>query len=496
MRTQRRAASTGRTRAALGLYLGLVLVVAAIVGSRSGAGAVPSPSTGPPTADGPTAAGLAAAWVAVQVDAGLPLQVFGGDDWGATTDAGAALAAAGAGGDRAARIWSALIANRETVVAPDDGSGSPGPFADDPGRLAKVILFARALGTDPRAVGAVPGADLVARLQATIRTTGPEAGLFGSGAPTFDGSFRQGLVLQALSAVGVVPDAAAVSWLTAQQCANGAWMSYRANLAVPCPTDGFPGPETNGSASAIVGLTVSNAAPAAVQSALDWLAGIRNPDGGWGFVVGSGTDPNSTAGVVQALVTAGVADQQRFAGGLGALLSFQLGCAAPTADRGAFTFPDTGGAPNLFATVQAVPAALGVAAPVPGGDPVTSIPVVDCTATPTSTVPTSTVPTSTVPTSTVPTSTTAAITSTTSGTGSTSVVAPVPLSPVDPEVLGVAVTNPSGNASSINAGSRGSSGGSGLALTGADAGSVAVAGVVLVLAGAVTMGLRRRTAHR
>jgi len=69
--------------------------------------------------------------------------------------------------------------------------------ADGPGQLSLLILDAHALGVDPHSFG---GTDLVARLLATQRTSGPDAGLFGAQDPTFDGAYRQGLSLSALAA--------------------------------------------------------------------------------------------------------------------------------------------------------------------------------------------------------------------------------------------------------------------------------------------------------
>jgi hypothetical protein len=46
-----------------------------------------------------------------------------------------------------------------------------------------------------------------------------------------------------------------------------------------------------------------------------------------------------------------------------ALASFQLGCSAPAANRGAFFYPGST-KPSVIATVQAVPAAAGKTLPV------------------------------------------------------------------------------------------------------------------------------------
>ena len=95
--------------------------------------------------------------------------------------------------------------------------------ADGPAQLAALILDAHALGVDPTNFG---GTNLVARLLATEQTSGPDAGLFGTETQLhalFVGTYDQGLVLIALKAAGVTANAAAISWLTSQQCASGGW---------------------------------------------------------------------------------------------------------------------------------------------------------------------------------------------------------------------------------------------------------------------------------
>ena len=96
----------------------------------------------------------------------------------------------------------------------------------------------------------------------------------------------------------------------------------------------------------------------ATDAALSWLDRVQEADGGWGQMAGYGTDPNSTALVLSSLIAVDQADSSRFADKsrtpLAALLSFQLGCEAPEADRGAFTFPGSNNAPNGFATAQAL----------------------------------------------------------------------------------------------------------------------------------------------
>lgn len=385
------------------------LITAAVVAvALSGLGAGTA-GAAPPTQDGPTAAEFASTWLAAQLDAQIPMQNFGGPDWGVTLDAALGMVATGVGGAQVDEVWSALAAQRDTALAPQG--------VDNPGRLARAILLAEVLDEDPRAVGTGPGADLVARLAATMRTEGPDTGLFGSANPTYDGAYRQGYALAALVAAGVDPDQRSVDWLLGQQCDAGAdagaWMQHRTDLSAPCAVDAvmFVGPDTNATSAAITGLAAVEAGADAIEGALDWLDRVQRSDGGWEQVAGYGTEPNSTALVLQGLLAVGAADAPRFAdrgaSPLGFLLSFQLGCAAPVADRGAFTFPGSNDAPNGFATAQAVPAAAGVPVLFEPADETDVLPAPDCSPATTTTTPT-TVPATptdptTVPPATVPT---------------------------------------------------------------------------------------------
>ncbi len=331
----------------------------------------------PLSPDPATAATYGASWLAARAAASTPLKGFDGtsDDWGLTLDAGLALAAAGVGGTTAESIWAAFVANRDTAVT----TGT-----DNPGRLGRAVMLAVALGKDPRNVGAAPGNDLVARLQQTRTTAGPDTGLFGSSDPTYDGVFRQSYALLALRAASGTVDASSVAWLLGQQCADGAWMPYRADLTVPCAFNAalFVGPDTNSTAVAVEALAGRDGASSAVGAALGWLDGTQGADGGWGFYAGDPTDPNSTALVVQGLVAAGKLADPAFtdkaASPRAALLTFQLTCAQPAEDRGALTYPGTSNSANSFATAQGVPALAGVAFPLTARTPAADVPAVPC----------------------------------------------------------------------------------------------------------------------
>lgn len=323
-----------------------------------------------PAPEGPSPEAVASAtagrdWLASRLKSELPLQVFGSASWGTTLDAASALAAVDATDPLIEAVWDAAVTNREAIV--NDGT------EDLPGRLAQMVLLAYTLDKDPRAVGAAPGSDLVARLAATMRPAGvPDAGMYGAQSPTYDGVYRQGLAFAALASAGVEPDPLAFDWLIDQQCIGafeGSWMSYRSDTSVPCISDpvSWVGPDSNATAFALTGLVEAFSgdpvAEDAVVDVLTWLDSDQNADGGWGGYPWADTDPNSTAVVIQALIAAGSEGDAAFADQTGtpvaALLSFQLGAGAPAEDRGAFTYPGTANSPSEMATVQAVVAAAG-----------------------------------------------------------------------------------------------------------------------------------------
>jgi hypothetical protein len=415
----------------------------------------------PETSDGGTAAAWGAAWLEGQLESGIPLASFGSPDWGTTVEGGLALAAVEGFGTAAASVWNAVLANREAVVT----SGGQ----DVPGRLALVILLAVALGEDPSAVGAGADADLVSRLQATRQTTGADAGLYGTQDPTYDGAYRQGYALTALAASGATADPTAVDWLVSQQCDDGSWMPYRSDLTAACALDlsSYVGPDTNSTGAALSGLIASGLTGLAVDEGLDWLDDSQEPDGGWAFFPGSGSDPNSTSVVIQALLAAGLLDSPDFgdrsASPLEALLEFQLGC-DEGADAGAFTYPGSNNAPNSFASVQAVQAAAGAALGFEG--PVSSGSADGLCAPPTTTTTSTSTPATTAPST------------------STPVATPIGAGPSTSEVVAAPVADATASADSAGASS--------LAATGGTPFGPASVGAVMLLSGLLILAIRRR----
>ncbi|MFI8104783.1 prenyltransferase/squalene oxidase repeat-containing protein [Streptomyces sp. NPDC086023] len=204
-------------------------------------------------------------------------------------------------------------------------------------------------------------------------------GLYGKTDPTYDGVWRQSFALLAQDTVGLKPAPGAVSWLTGQQCANGAFASFRADAAKAC--DAKTMLDSNATAAAVQALAALGGQDAAVKKGVDWLKSVQNADGGWSYSPGSPSDANSTSVVIGALAAAGVkpGDVKSKAGtsALDGLLPFQLGCAAKGADRGAFAYqPDKDGklAANADATAAAALAGLGknaVVSPAGSDEPVT-----------------------------------------------------------------------------------------------------------------------------
>ncbi len=322
--------------------LGAGITIAVAAGPASAlSGSLPTAAATPPaTLPLVPQARAAASWLAGQLtpQGDVASTVSPGQpDLSSTVQVSLALAAANTD-PAAARAALNYMAGQVQNYVSVDGS-------DGPGQLALLILAAHALGADPTDFG---GTNLVSRLLATEQTGGPDTGLFGAQDPTFDGAYRQGLSLAALAAAGVRAPGAAVGWLLAQQCPDGGWTSY---VSPDNPCDGdpadFEGPDTNSTALAVEGLAAERALTGPVTaSALSFLAGAQDPDGGFSYFPNAPdapgtTDPDSTALVIQGLVALGQSPsappfRQGTATPVSALESFQL---TSGADAGALIFP-------------------------------------------------------------------------------------------------------------------------------------------------------------
>lgn len=230
--------------------------------------------------------------------------------------------------------------------------------------LAAAVLLPLTLAgpTAAAAAAAVQTAPQTAPQAAPVQQKKLPEGLYGTADPEFDGVWRQSLALLAQRTQHLRPAPAAVGFLTGQQCADGGFAAYRADVAKPCD----PATEdTNATAAAVQALSAAGGERAAVGKAVTWLKKIQNDDGGWGFNPGGPTDANSTAVVVGALAAVGERPEKTAAGGgspYDALAALQLGCDARKAEQGAYAYqPEDDGAlfPNDYATAAAVLAGTG-----------------------------------------------------------------------------------------------------------------------------------------
>jgi hypothetical protein len=357
-----------KTKAALSVALTALLWGAAVVGLA------PTGEAASPTADPALAARYGAGWLARQAHGDGSFQLLS-NTYSDTAIAALALAAAGV----AQTQFQSAVTYLHDHVSDFLAAGGD----DDPGSLGLVIMAAVAGGQDPANFN---GHDLVATLKATRDKKAP--GLYGSKDPSFDGATRQSLGLMGLAAAGST-DGPAVQWLQTQQCPDKGWQAYRTDTNAPCQATDlstFSGEDTNSTAVATEALQAMTTAPPH-GNPLDWLKGAQNADGGFGLLVGTSTDANSTGLVTQAIVAGGENPAQgRWVTTTGktpdvALLGLQIGCEGATADRGAFAFqPDQSGTlkPNGFATAQAIPGAASKAFPLGASTPAQGAPTVDC----------------------------------------------------------------------------------------------------------------------
>ena len=250
--------------------------------------------------------------------------------------------------------------------------------SDPAGRLSWLILLVDATGGDPRAFGAH---DLVADLQARYEVAEP--GLYGV-IDDYTPVTNQSLALLALTAAGVTPPTAAIDWLVAQQCtapasAAGAWEGYRAP-AVPGPgleaceeslSTNYTSADSNSTAFAIQALVVVGT-DGPVADALGWLDGMQDTTagasvGGFGQRPGDTSDPNSTALVIQAIVSAGQSptDAGWTTGGGNPLSSLESWIVPSGDEAGALASPYSAGFADTFATYQGVWGLAQAAFPLP-----------------------------------------------------------------------------------------------------------------------------------
>jgi squalene cyclase len=215
-----------------------------------------------------------------------------------------------------------------------------------PGAAAKLSMALVAAGMDPHNI------DNVDPMSIVVVAAG--LGMIGLG------PYDHALGLQALVATGEpVPDTA-IQAARESQIEDGSWAF-----------DGTMDPgagDTNTTAQMVMGLIAAGVDDEMVDRGITYLAGSANDDGGFPYQPGAESDANSTALVLQAFIAAAdpdLADAQDAA--LTALLTMQN-------ESGAFFYMASTPDDNQFATVQAIPAVVGVAFPLPVAAPVLATP--------------------------------------------------------------------------------------------------------------------------
>ena len=233
-----------------------------------------------------------------------------------------------------------------SYLAADVAGACPAPPADPAtsagaGDCGELIQAVEAAGEEPTGFG---GVDLVSRLGGYYD---PATGAYGDGE-----AFTQALAVQGLVAAGVPVPAAAVQFLVSAQDSDGGW-DYRDYRDDPNAATDYDLSDTNSTSMVLMALDAAGD-HGRDTSALAWLAGQQEGDGGFPYQAGAGSDPDSTALVVQGIVATG---GDPVAAGWTVAGKTPLGYLEATQDQdGGYTYPGNPG-PDPFTTAQ-VPAAL------------------------------------------------------------------------------------------------------------------------------------------
>ena len=205
-----------------------------------------------------------------------------------------AITAAAAGYDPTA-LSAASGVSVMSYLAGNVAGACPAPSADpessagagDCGELIQAVVAA---GEDPTAFG---GVDLVSRLGGYYD---PATGGYGDGE-----AFPQALAVQGLVAAGAPVPAVAVQFLVSAQDSDGGW-DYRDRH--PNGAADYDLSDTNSTSMVLMALDAAGD-HGRDPSGLAWLAAQQDGDGGFPYQAGAGSDPDSTALVVQAIVATG-----------------------------------------------------------------------------------------------------------------------------------------------------------------------------------------------
>jgi hypothetical protein len=233
-----------------------------------------------------------------------------------------------------------LTANA-AAACPDPTSASASA-----GNCGELLQAAVAAAADPRSFG---GLDLVARLSAYFD---PATGKYGDGQ-----AFTQALAIQGLVAAGQTVPAAALDFLRSAQDTDGGW-DYQDVRDDPNAATNFDTSDSNSTAMVLMALDAA-ADHSRDEAGLAWLHKLQNSDGGFSFQ-GGGSDPDSTALVLQAILASG---------GSPTGAAWTVGGHTPASELVATQDPSGGyigfgPSPDAFTTSQVPPALAGSAFPI------------------------------------------------------------------------------------------------------------------------------------
>jgi hypothetical protein len=291
-----------------------------------------------PQAASPTKPQAASGWLGRQmVKASHFVTVYGGvtyPDQGETIDAIFAFAATKTANDYGARAIGWL--EQSTVLYNYIGTGTES-YA---GATAKAALAAEVRGINPAKFGKV---NLIARLDKLLAKSGRYSDHSAYG--DYSNAFSQSLAIIALSRLGGAP-ATAVRFLMSSECKNGGYpLSFAQKTCVS---------DTDSTAMDVQALLAANEQKAAARG-LSYLADVQKPSGGLDAT--GATSPNAnTTGLAGEAFAASAAYKHQAALAAKFLTSLQLGCSAPSAERGALAYDSTGFAEStaVDATAQGI----------------------------------------------------------------------------------------------------------------------------------------------
>lgn len=300
-----------RTRAAV------VFVTAALGCTAAAAPALTA------NASAPVFAQTAASWLAGQLVQGNHfVSVYDkvtSPDQGETIDAIFAFAAAK--DQKSSQADAIAWLEQPAVISGYIGAGKES-YA---GETAKLALAAEVSGLNPASFGKV---NLIARLAKLLAKSGRYSDHSAYG--DYSNAFSQALAIIALGRDGGAP-AKAVSFLVSSECKNGGYpLGFGQKTCVS---------DTDATAMDAQALLAAGQRTAALRG-LKWLASVQKSNGGFDTVGGTSPNANTTGLAGEAFAAAGLSKPAALATKF--LISLQLSCSAPSAERGALAYDKTG----------------------------------------------------------------------------------------------------------------------------------------------------------